>query len=420
MRSLLFAFTGIFIFLTTPSVLCQNKRVAVIGSSSATGYGLANPAEESWVNRMKNYLLNQGIISSPSDVVNLAETGTNCVTGMPTGYVSPYGGEFQYPNPAKNITAAINLNPKPSIIIVSYPSNGYDWMPVDDILFHLKTIRQTAVAAGIRCYVTTTQPRNSFSVGERAKLKKLRDSIMAIFGPFALDFWTPLALADNSQNPNYALDNVHPNAAGHQLLFSVVITAITPSMSIVTATLPSPDIKLEVNTALNKFMLQWTVFSERNNSFYDVEKSLNGQSFTQIGKLNGKAVTSVPNTYNFLDDPKDNEKIYYRIQQTAPDGKKSYSNIVSIRRQNEDFQIEGIFPRLVKDKFALTITARHSTTVTVSVSDSQDKVIKHQTYQLQKGKNVIDYSFFTSGHGIYFVHVNNSNLHKIEKILQGE
>jgi hypothetical protein len=47
-------------------------------------------------------------------------------------------------------------------------------------------------------------------------------------------------------------------------------------------------------------------------------------------------------------------------------------------------------------------------------------VIKHQTYQLQKGKNVIDYSFFTSGHGIYFVHVNNSNLHKIEKILQGE
>ena len=416
MRSFRFAIAGIVFFLIHLSAAFCQKRIAVIGSSSAFGYGLTNPAEESWVNRMKNYFMTQGIIASSTDVINLAETGSNCVTGMPTGYVSPYSASgFQTPNPAKNITAAINLNPKPNVVIVNYPSNGYDWMPLNDILHCFKTIYQTAEAAGVKCYITTTQPRNSFSPAERAKLKQLKDSITAIFGYYAMDFWTSLALPDNSQNPNYALDNVHPNAAGHGLLYNQVISKNI--FGVVTAANPISGITLEAKNLNNKISLDWMAYLEKDNSFYDVEKSIDGQSFLNIQRIQGKGATSSFNSYSFIDNPKENGKIYYRIGESTADGRRFYSNVAISSKKKEDFYIQNIFPRVVHDRFSISISTSHATTITIAVSDAQCKIVKQQSYVLQKGSNTIDYPFLASSNGVYFVHIKNENLYKIEKVL---
>ena len=148
----------------------------------------------------------------------------NCVTGMPNGYVSPYTASgFQGPDPSRNITAAINLVPKPDVIIVSYPTNGYDWMPFNDIINDLTIIKNTAEAAGIRCYITSTQPRNTFGPVERQKLRNLKDTIMKRFGEFAIDFYTVLAGPDDKILDQYNMDGVHPNAAGHEELFKLVL-----------------------------------------------------------------------------------------------------------------------------------------------------------------------------------------------------
>jgi hypothetical protein len=54
---------------------------------------------------------------------------------------------------------------------------------------------------------------------------------MTDFGVKAIDFWTPLANADNTANSAYHLINdQHPNAAGHQLLFQVVDAAKIPNV----------------------------------------------------------------------------------------------------------------------------------------------------------------------------------------------
>jgi lysophospholipase L1-like esterase len=214
----------LFLAFFSTAVFAQNKRLAVIGSSTAKGYGLANPETESWVNRVRNHYVAQSIIASPAHVVNLAQSSTNCVTGMPNGYVSPYSAaDFKYPDTVRNITAAINLFPKPDVIIVSYPTNGYDWMPFNDIINDLTVIKNTAEAAGIRCYITSTQPRNTFGPGERQKLRNLKDTIMKRFGEFAIDFYSVLASASDSILSKYNLDGVHPNAAGHEELFKLIL-----------------------------------------------------------------------------------------------------------------------------------------------------------------------------------------------------
>jgi lysophospholipase L1-like esterase len=231
-----FAAFVLWVLLLPGISFSQDKTIVVIGSSTSFGYGLTNPATESWVNKMKIYYRDQGIMTD-NGVRNLSQTSTNCVTGMPNGYVSPYTAtDFRVPDTTRNITAAIKL--KPDVIIVSYPTNGYDWMPFNDIINDLAVIKKTAEDAGIRCFITTTQPRNTFGPGERQKLKNLRDTILKKFGNFAIDFWGVLAGPDNGILPQFNLDNVHPNAAGHDELYKQVIAK---SLFETTASPPPPN-----------------------------------------------------------------------------------------------------------------------------------------------------------------------------------
>src|SRR4030095_1980287 len=85
------------------------KRIAVIGSSSAFGYGV--PIDSSWANRVKAYYKAAGIIDT---LYNIAVSSTDCYTGMPTGYVPPAGRNL--PDPLHNITKALSFIPKPDVI----------------------------------------------------------------------------------------------------------------------------------------------------------------------------------------------------------------------------------------------------------------------------------------------------------------
>src|SRR6476620_1789705 len=94
------------------------KRICVLGSSSAWGY-FGNPPvypnDSGWVYRVKRYYKNLGLIDT---LYNLAVSGTDPYSAMPTGYTPPPGRDL--PDVNRNITKAVNLNPKPNIIIVNF------------------------------------------------------------------------------------------------------------------------------------------------------------------------------------------------------------------------------------------------------------------------------------------------------------
>src|SRR5664279_4708561 len=87
------------------------------------------------------------------------------------------------------------LSTHPDAVLVNYPTNGYDSLTTDSILYCLRTIRDSALVAGVPCFVTTTQPRTSGDFSQsviKAKQALLKDSILAEFGFFAIDFYTCL------------------------------------------------------------------------------------------------------------------------------------------------------------------------------------------------------------------------------------
>lgn len=234
-----------FIAIACLIVLCQHafsqtRALVTLGSSTTAGLS-ASPIDSSWVNRINHYYKNQlGVLSN---TYNLGVSGTTCYNAMPTGYIPPAGRPS--PDPTRNVTQAVSLlsslpTPANGVVIVNFPTNGYDNYSISEILTSLQTIYNTAVQAGHRCYVTTTQPRSdgNFALpAVKRKLAILKDSIIRRFGvDRTINFWDGMYNpADTTILPAYSAgDNVHFNNVGHRVLFQRVrdknIFSLSPAL----------------------------------------------------------------------------------------------------------------------------------------------------------------------------------------------
>ena len=74
--------------------------------------------------------------------------------------------------------------------------------------------------------------------------------------------------------------------------------------------------------------INWKTANEINTSHFNVERSTDGSSFTEIGAV--KAVGSGGNSYEFMDNKPANGINYYRLQSVDKDGSFAYSKVVSV------------------------------------------------------------------------------------------
>jgi hypothetical protein len=72
--------------------------------------------------------------------------------------------------------------------------------------------------------------------------------------------------------------------------------------------------------------LVWQTASELNNDYFSVEKSADGKTFTEAGRVAGKNLANGA-TYSF-EDKQVAAQTYYRLKQVDFDGKATYSTII--------------------------------------------------------------------------------------------
>ncbi|WP_051359659.1 T9SS type A sorting domain-containing protein [Adhaeribacter aquaticus] len=77
--------------------------------------------------------------------------------------------------------------------------------------------------------------------------------------------------------------------------------------------------------------LKWITASEENNSHFEVERSLDGETFTAIGKVKGKGNSNQLQTYHFTDRAVQDQMYYYRLKQEDIDGKTAYSKVIAVK-----------------------------------------------------------------------------------------
>jgi hypothetical protein len=77
-------------------------------------------------------------------------------------------------------------------------------------------------------------------------------------------------------------------------------------------------------------MIKWGTAAEMNASYFTVQHSTDGKSFTNKDDVTATGNTNVNTYYSFLDVNPSEGSNYYRIQQTDADGKISYSKIIMV------------------------------------------------------------------------------------------
>lgn len=93
-----------------------------------------------------------------------------------------------------------------------------------------------------------------------------------------------------------------------------------------------------------KNLLEWYTLSEKNNDYFEVERSRNGLEFQYRGRINGFGTTNTVHHYHFTDTDDETPVLYYRLQQFDFDGTQSTSHVIALPKTGKKNFNASIYP----------------------------------------------------------------------------
>jgi hypothetical protein len=147
--------------------------------------------------------------------------------------------------------------------------------------------------------------------------------------------------------------------------------------------------KLNSNTNL----LTWHVADEKDLKAYEVEKSIDGKTFEQLGIVKAKGSNSV---YEFTDKNTigGQSGLYYRLKVIDLDEKVEYSKIINLK-SNKILRGVKIYPNPTSNIVNIEIEGALNKSVQVSVKDISGRVVLQQT--LTSDNSTINMSALSGG-----------------------
>jgi hypothetical protein len=156
----------------------------------------------------------------------------------------------------------------------------------------------------------------------------------------------------------------------------------------------------------NKNLLQWVTANQVNSSYFEVERSEDGVSFTSIGQVDAAGNSSVGKNYSLVDDKPVDGTNYYRLKMVDKDGEFSYSEIRTIN-ETVGFGV-SIYPNPVQNSLNLNISSDKAETVQVEVLDNGGKVVATQEVEVAAGASTQGINVGGLSSGVYYVRVVGS------------
>jgi hypothetical protein len=105
----------------------------------------------------------------------------------------------------------------------------------------------------------------------------------------------------------------------------------TPTCFYSDGVLPLNNLKLKGSLNGDRSVLNWSMSGDDNIAYYEVEYSENGSAFKYMGKVAGKGLTSVTNTYQYTDVEHTFAPVrHYRLKVVEKSGNFNYTGIVTL------------------------------------------------------------------------------------------
>lgn len=186
------------------------------------------------------------------------------------------------------------------------------------------------------------------------------------------------------------------------------------------APLPVTMLYFEAEAINNSFIqLRWATSIEINNDGFQVERSEDGNNWTNIGWVDGHDNSTVQQNYSFNDYnvvPK--VVYYYRLKQMDNDGQFEYTEVVSAMINTDvTFHVADFVPNPTNSKTNLIITASQGQKVRVEFFNVIGQKVYASEHTLTKGVNSVEFNLGEFAAGTYNAIVFTENEFQTKKLV---
>lgn len=171
--------------------------------------------------------------------------------------------------------------------------------------------------------------------------------------------------------------------------------------------LPVELISFEGEVVSNDILLKWETASELNNMGFEIEHSLDGENWDNIGFVHGNRTTTELSKYSFIVNNPQSKSNYYRLKQLDFDRQFEYSNIINVVL--ETAPDVSVYPNPTEGK--VTLSGLEDENAMIYISDTYGNLLDEMEYSSK-----IDMSEFSAG--VYFMHIETKGERISKRIIK--
>ncbi|MBD0402536.1 hypothetical protein [Flammeovirga sp. EKP202] len=154
----------------------------------------------------------------------------------------------------------------------------------------------------------------------------------------------------------------------------------------------------------------WETSSERNSSHFIIEKSNDGENFTELGRVNASGKSSSENPYELQDATFNKDKnTFYRLRTVQQNGEEFIwcRQLLANHSDKEEFGIEKVFPNPTNYYLKIDFQAQEDDRIDIKLHHTENESIWDIKPKIEGNKAIFDVHHYPAGAYILKVTLND-------------
>ncbi len=179
--------------------------------------------------------------------------------------------------------------------------------------------------------------------------------------------------------------------------------------------LPVSLIYFNAQRQSEKVLLQWQTGFEKDNLSFEIQRSLDGKTFTTIGTVEGSGNSNSYINYIYFDNEPGLGINYYRLKQNNEDDTFTYSKVIAVR-------IDGLallYPNPARDIVKITFgkSNKLQEKIILKVLNNIGVIVKYETILLKNSERQCQLQISDLPSGIYFIEIHTEEEKLTKKLI---
>lgn len=203
---------------------------------------------------------------------------------------------------------------------------------------------------------------------------------------------------DYTVSPNNYYNFTSPLRPAYQYVSIGSITA-TPTGSCVV--LPVELSSFSATRDGKLISLNWQTESERENDYFLLERTTDGQSFETIAKIDGQGTKSSPSNYSFNEINLLSENSYYRLQQVDFNGRPTYHDLTMVVPYRSEKTLQSVYPNPCQDNLVCTLHLERAQEISIEIRDVNGRLMDQKKWIFNSGFQYPTFNLSPLQKGVY-------------------